>query len=109
MSGLVSFLGMRIIHLKRRVWELLGERVEYHGSGQVALAFRPNVNPTVSRPVRSGGGGRKVETKIQLMKRRTRDFWRELEDSPTNQGYHYNQNAETYLLVRRWGKGCSNC
>jgi hypothetical protein len=29
----------------------------------------------------------------------TRDFWREVEESPTNQDYHYNRNAETYLLV----------
>ncbi len=29
----------------------------------------------------------------------TRDFWREIDDSPTSQDYHYNRNAETYLLV----------
>jgi alpha-galactosidase len=29
----------------------------------------------------------------------TRDFWREVEESPREQGYHYNRNAETYLLV----------
>jgi len=29
----------------------------------------------------------------------TRDFWREVDDSPMEQGYHYNRNAETYLLV----------
>ena len=29
----------------------------------------------------------------------TRDFWREIDESPTNQDYHYNRNAETYLLV----------
>jgi hypothetical protein len=29
----------------------------------------------------------------------TRDFWRKAEESPTNQGFHYNQNAETYYLV----------
>jgi alpha-galactosidase len=29
----------------------------------------------------------------------TRDFWRSVEQSPANQGYHYNRNAETYLLV----------
>lgn len=28
-----------------------------------------------------------------------RDFWREVDESPANQGYHYNRNAETYLLV----------
>jgi len=29
----------------------------------------------------------------------TRDFWREVEESPRAQGYHYNRNPETYLLV----------
>jgi alpha-galactosidase len=29
----------------------------------------------------------------------TRDFWREVDDSPRSQGYHYNRNAETYMLV----------
>jgi len=28
-----------------------------------------------------------------------RDFWRKVEVSPRNQGYHYNRNAETYMLV----------
>jgi hypothetical protein len=29
----------------------------------------------------------------------TRDFWREREESPADQDYHYNRNPETYLLV----------
>jgi hypothetical protein len=29
----------------------------------------------------------------------TRDFWRSVEESPRNQGYHYHRNAETYMLV----------
>ena len=29
----------------------------------------------------------------------SRDLWREVADSPKNQGYHYNRNAETYLEV----------
>ena len=28
-----------------------------------------------------------------------RKFWRAVEVSPRNQGYHYNRNAETYMLV----------
>ena len=28
-----------------------------------------------------------------------RDFWREIDESPTSQDYHYNRNAETYMLV----------
>jgi hypothetical protein len=29
----------------------------------------------------------------------TRDFWRDVSISPSGQGYHYNRNAETYMLV----------
>jgi len=29
----------------------------------------------------------------------TRDYWRSKEESPSGQGYHYNRNAETYVLV----------
>ena len=29
----------------------------------------------------------------------TRDFWREVDESPTNQDYHYNRNAETYMRI----------
>jgi hypothetical protein len=29
----------------------------------------------------------------------TREFWREMEESPRPQGHHYHRNAETYLLV----------
>lgn len=29
----------------------------------------------------------------------TRNFWRPTEQSPTNQGYHWNSNAETYYLI----------
>ncbi|MAG93170.1 MAG: hypothetical protein CMJ48_05410 [Planctomycetaceae bacterium] len=29
----------------------------------------------------------------------TRDFWREVDESPRSQDYHYNRNAETYVLV----------
>jgi len=29
----------------------------------------------------------------------TRDYWREVDESPQNQDYHYNRNAETYVLV----------
>ncbi len=28
-----------------------------------------------------------------------RDFWREIDESPRSQDYHYNRNAETYMLV----------
>jgi alpha-galactosidase len=29
----------------------------------------------------------------------TRPFWREVDESPTNQDYHYNRNAETYVRI----------
>jgi len=29
----------------------------------------------------------------------TRDFWREVDESPAGQDYHYNRNAETYMLA----------
>jgi alpha-galactosidase len=29
----------------------------------------------------------------------TKTFWRPVEESPTNQGYHWNTNAETYYLI----------
>lgn len=29
----------------------------------------------------------------------TRNFWRSAEKSPSNQGYHWNSNAETYFLI----------
>ncbi len=28
-----------------------------------------------------------------------REFWRELQQSPRNEGYHYHRNGETYCLV----------
>jgi alpha-galactosidase len=30
---------------------------------------------------------------------RTQNFWREKEDSPSGQGYHWNTNGETYYLI----------
>ena len=30
---------------------------------------------------------------------RTREFWRPADQSPSNQGYHWNSNAETYYLI----------
>ena len=29
----------------------------------------------------------------------TRPFWRSIEQSPGDEGHHYNRNAETYMLV----------
>ncbi len=47
----------------------------------------------------SGDRGKYPEFKGNVLSVETRDFWREPDVSPKNQGFHYNQNAETYMLV----------
>ena len=47
----------------------------------------------------SGDEGKYPEFNGNVQTVETRDFWRSAEESPMNQGYHYNQNAETYLDV----------
>lgn len=47
----------------------------------------------------SGDKGNYPDFKNNVLTVETRDFWREPAVSPTNQGFHYNQNAETYMLV----------
>ncbi|MCA9246847.1 MAG: hypothetical protein KDA42_07015 [Planctomycetales bacterium] len=47
----------------------------------------------------SGERGKYPEFQGNVKTVEIRDFWRKAEDSPRNQGYHYNQNAETYMLV----------
>lgn len=32
----------------------------------------------------------------------TRDFWRDVEDSPAEQSYHWNRNAESYFLIGKF-------
>jgi alpha-galactosidase len=54
----------------------------------------------------SGDKGKYPEFKGNVKTVETRDFWRSAEKSPRNQGYHYNQNGETYLNVgQAMGKG----
>jgi alpha-galactosidase len=54
----------------------------------------------------SGERGKYPEFKGNVRTVETRDFWRPADQSPRNQGYHYNQNAETYLNVgQAMGKG----
>lgn len=54
----------------------------------------------------SGDKGKYPEFRGNVLTVETRDLWREAEVSPKNQGYHYNQNAETYMLVgEALGKG----
>lgn len=47
----------------------------------------------------SGEQGKYPEFKGNVQTVETRDFWRSPEQSPKNQDFHYNQNAETYMLV----------
>ncbi len=56
---------------------------------------------TVAKAQLAVGGdkGKYAEFRGNVKTVETRDFWREAEISPRNQGFHYNQNAETYMLV----------
>ena len=47
----------------------------------------------------SGEKGKYPEFAGNVLTVETRDFWRDSSVSPRNQGYHYNRNAETYMLV----------
>jgi len=47
----------------------------------------------------SGEKGKYPEFAGNVLTVETRDFWKELEESPRNQGFHYNGNAETYMMV----------
>jgi len=47
----------------------------------------------------SGEKGKYPEFQGNVKTVEIRDFWRPAEQSPRNQGYHYNRNAETYMLV----------
>ena len=54
----------------------------------------------------SGDNGTYPEFRNNVLTVETRDYWREADVSPKNQGFHYNQNAETYMLVgEALGKG----
>jgi alpha-galactosidase len=46
-----------------------------------------------------GSGEKYPDLKDNVRSVETRDFWRDVDLSPRNQGFHYNQNAETYMLV----------
>ena len=59
--------------------------------GNAKLVFQAQLN--VADPARHPEFAGNVKT-ID-----TRPFWRDASVSPSNQGYHYNHNAETYMLV----------
>jgi alpha-galactosidase len=53
-----------------------------------------------------GGKGKYPEFKGNVITVETRDFWPDPEKSPKNQGFHYHQNAGTYMQVgEAMGKG----
>jgi len=47
----------------------------------------------------SGEKGKYPEFAGNVKTAEARDFWRDVDVSPKNQGYHYNRNAETYMEV----------
>lgn len=47
----------------------------------------------------SGETGKYPEFKDNVLTIETRDFWRDAKVSPKDQDYHYNRNAETYMMV----------
>lgn len=47
----------------------------------------------------SGTSGRYPQFVGNVLTVETRDFWRPADRSPRDQGFHYNQNAETYMRV----------
>ena len=47
----------------------------------------------------SGEKGKYPEFAGNVLTVETRDYWRDTTLSPRAQGYHYNRNAETYMLV----------
>ena len=54
----------------------------------------------------SGERGNYPEFQGNVKTVETRDYWRDASISPREQGFHYNQNAETYMLVgEAMGKG----
>ncbi|MDP6557383.1 MAG: sialate O-acetylesterase [Pirellulaceae bacterium] len=47
----------------------------------------------------SGEKGKYPEFASNVLTVETRGFWKDASVSPRNQGFHYNQNAETYMMV----------
>lgn len=66
----------------------------------------PHKTVAEAQLVVSGEQGKYPEFQGNVITVETRDFWRDADVSPRNQGFHYNQNAETYMLVgEALGKG----
>ncbi|MEZ6065011.1 MAG: sialate O-acetylesterase [Planctomycetaceae bacterium] len=66
----------------------------------------PHVTVANAQLAVSGESGKYPHFQGTVLTVETRDFWREADASPKNQNFHYNQNAETYMLVgEALGKG----
>ena len=59
----------------------------------------PHVTVASAQLAVSGEKGKYPEFVGNVLTVETRDFWKDASISPRNQGFHYNQNAETYMLV----------
>ena len=59
----------------------------------------PGGSPPSAEAQLAVGSGKYPELGGNVATVETRDFWRLPEVSPRDQGFHYNQNAETYYLV----------
>jgi hypothetical protein len=68
------------------------------GFGGYALSGRyPQIH--AAQTAVSGDLGNYPEFAGNVLTVDTRDFWRRVEQSPRNEDYHYNRNAETYVLA----------
>lgn len=59
----------------------------------------PHVTVANAQLAVSGDKGKYPEFVGNVLTVEIRDFWKEPEVSPRNQGFHYNGNAETYMMV----------
>ena len=59
----------------------------------------PHVTVANAQLAVSGEKGKYPEFAGNVLTVETRDFWKDASVSPRNQGFHYNQNAETYMMV----------
>ena len=59
----------------------------------------PHVTVAQAQLAVSGETGKYPEFAGNVLTVETRGFWRDVSVSPRAQGYHYNRNAETYMLV----------
>lgn len=59
----------------------------------------PHVTVANAQLAVSGETGKYPEFKDNVLTVESRDYWKDTSVSPSGQGYHYNRNAETYMMV----------